>query len=72
MVVRVLASSADAPTSWDLRCEIREQLIAFLRTEHPGALPAERPESTTRPVDLTLLDGPDPARPRARSVPPDG
>jgi hypothetical protein len=39
MVVRALASAADAPSSWDLRCEIREQLIAFLRDEHPEAFP---------------------------------
>jgi small-conductance mechanosensitive channel len=38
MVVRVLASAADAPSSWDLRCDIREQLIAYLRDEHPEAL----------------------------------
>ena len=39
MVVRVLASTADAASSWDLRCEVREQLIAFLRDKHPQALP---------------------------------
>jgi small-conductance mechanosensitive channel len=39
MVVRVLASSADAPSSWDLRCEIREGLIEFLKTHHPEAFP---------------------------------
>jgi mechanosensitive ion channel-like protein len=39
MVVRVLASAADAPSSWDLGCDVREQLITFLRDEHAGALP---------------------------------
>jgi hypothetical protein len=39
MVVRVLASASDGPTSWDLRCEIREALIAFLAAKHPDALP---------------------------------
>jgi small-conductance mechanosensitive channel len=39
MVVRALASADDAPSAWDLRCEIRERLIAFLRDEHPEALP---------------------------------
>jgi hypothetical protein len=33
MVLRVLASSADAPSSWDLRCEIREGLIEFLKPD---------------------------------------
>jgi small-conductance mechanosensitive channel len=39
MVVRVLASAADGPSSWDLQCEIREQLIAYLVAKHPEALP---------------------------------
>jgi small-conductance mechanosensitive channel len=39
MVVRVLASSADAPSSWDLRCELREKLIGYLRENHPDVLP---------------------------------
>jgi hypothetical protein len=43
MVVRVLASSADAPSSWDLRCEIREGLIEFLKTHHPEAFPRGLP-----------------------------
>lgn len=38
MVVRVLASAADAPSSWDLRCELREKLIGFLRIYYPYAL----------------------------------
>jgi small-conductance mechanosensitive channel len=56
MVVRTLASAADAPSSWDLRCEIRERLIAFLRDEHPDAFPgapavAARPWSDRAGVD---------------------
>ncbi len=42
MVVRVLASAADAPSSWDLRCELREGLLVFLNTRYPGALPRAR------------------------------
>ncbi|SDZ28359.1 Small-conductance mechanosensitive channel [Micromonospora pattaloongensis] len=42
MCVRVLASAADGPSSWDLRCEIREGLIRFLHTRHPQWLPRER------------------------------
>ncbi len=42
MVVRVLASAADAPSSWDLRCELREKLIDFLKVSHPEALPQFR------------------------------
>jgi hypothetical protein len=42
MVVRVLASSADASSAWDLRCDIREGLLAWLHSEHPEALPRLR------------------------------
>lgn len=39
MIIRVLASAPDGPSSWDLRCDIREGLIKFLHREHPDALP---------------------------------
>ncbi|MBP2322350.1 small-conductance mechanosensitive channel [Kibdelosporangium banguiense] len=39
MVVRVLASAADAPSAWDLRCEIREKLIVFMKDNYPQFLP---------------------------------
>jgi small-conductance mechanosensitive channel len=42
MVVRVLASAVDAPTAWDLRCEIREALLTFLQENHPQSLPVQR------------------------------
>lgn len=42
MVVRVLASAHDAPTAWDLRCSIREELLRWLRQEHPHSLPRLR------------------------------
>lgn len=44
--VRALASAEDAPTAWDLRCEVREGLIDFLRREHPEALPVRRLEGS--------------------------
>jgi small-conductance mechanosensitive channel len=40
--VRALASAADAARAWDLRCEIREQLIAFVQQTCPEALPRVR------------------------------
>lgn len=40
--LRALMTAADSPTAWDLRCEIREHLIAFLQREHPDALPRTR------------------------------
>ncbi|MEV4410673.1 mechanosensitive ion channel family protein [Catellatospora sp. NPDC049609] len=42
MVVRVLASAIDAQHAYDLRCEIREKLIAFVREHHPEGLPQTR------------------------------
>jgi small-conductance mechanosensitive channel len=42
MVVRGLVSSADAPSNWDLRCDVREKLLAFLQERHPEALPKFR------------------------------
>jgi small-conductance mechanosensitive channel len=62
--IRVLATSSDAGRSWDLQCELREKMIAYLQREHPDCLPRRRIEVT---------DG-DPARsefppPRSRSFP---
>ncbi|MEQ7010155.1 mechanosensitive ion channel family protein [Actinopolymorpha sp. B17G11] len=47
MVVRILASAADAPSSWDLSCDVRERLISYLQTHHPEALP--RPSGRQQP-----------------------
>jgi small-conductance mechanosensitive channel len=40
--LRALVSARNAPESWDLRCEIREKLLAFLREEMPEAMPRQR------------------------------
>ncbi len=40
--VRVLVTSYDAPTLYDLRCHVREALVGWLREEHPDALPRWR------------------------------
>jgi small-conductance mechanosensitive channel len=42
LVLRVLISAADAPSAFDLRCHMREQLLAFIRDEYPAALPQTR------------------------------
>jgi small-conductance mechanosensitive channel len=44
MEIRVLASASDSSRAWDLRCEIREKLIAYIRDQYPGALPRVRRE----------------------------
>ena len=40
--VRCLASARNAGTAFDLRCEIREKMLAFMRDHCPEALPRER------------------------------
>ena len=40
--VRCLASARNAPATFDLRCEIREKMMAFLRDELPEALARQR------------------------------
>jgi hypothetical protein len=46
--VRGLVSAADAPSLWDLRCLVRERLVAWLQQQHPGALPRLRAEVEER------------------------
>ena len=40
--LRCLVSARTSPEAWDLRCEVRERMIAFLQNEYPGALPKQR------------------------------
>jgi hypothetical protein len=40
--LRVLATSTDSATNFDLRCEIREKFIACIQTRWPHALPQLR------------------------------
>jgi small-conductance mechanosensitive channel len=42
--LRALADAKDSGTAWDLRCLIREKLIAFIRDRYPHALPRARVE----------------------------
>jgi small-conductance mechanosensitive channel len=49
MELRCLMSANSAGQAFDLRCEVREQLIDFLQKEHPDALPRQRTEVSTDP-----------------------
>lgn len=40
--VRGLASAANSSDVWDLRCYLREKLLAYIRTEMPEAMPRQR------------------------------
>ncbi len=42
MEVRCLVSGRNASQTFDLRCEVREKVLAFLRDAHPDALPRQR------------------------------
>jgi small-conductance mechanosensitive channel len=44
MVLRGLVSADSAASAWDLRCEVREKVLAWLQQQHPGALPRVRAE----------------------------
>jgi small-conductance mechanosensitive channel len=46
MQLRILVSSASASQNWDLRCFLRERLIAFIARDHPGYLPRVRMDNS--------------------------
>ena len=49
MEVRALVSARNSSMAWDIRCEIREKLLAFLREEYPEALPRWRADIADKP-----------------------
>ncbi len=42
MQIRVLATAADSSKAWELRCELREKLIAYIQANYPQSLPQVR------------------------------
>jgi small-conductance mechanosensitive channel len=42
--LRALMSAADSPSAWDLRCDVREQLVTFVREKYPQTIPRLRVE----------------------------
>ncbi|WP_241992306.1 mechanosensitive ion channel family protein [Cryobacterium lactosi] len=61
--VRVLVTAQDAPTLFDLRCFVRENLIDWVNAENPDALPMSRVEVRHEPEAA-------PVRPSARGRKP--
>jgi small-conductance mechanosensitive channel len=62
MQVRCLMSARNAGDAFDLRCEVREKMIAWLRDAHPRALPqdrfrAELGSATDTPSPYQAADG---------------
>jgi small-conductance mechanosensitive channel len=43
--LRILVSAADSGSLFDLRCLVREEMVAFLQREYPQALPRQRWEA---------------------------
>jgi small-conductance mechanosensitive channel len=60
--IRVLVSAVDAPTLFDLRCLVRERLVAFLHEHSPQSLPRTR-------VQMVDAHEPDDAPPARRGAP---
>ncbi len=54
--LRALVSASNAPRAWDLRCEVREKLVAFLQTNYPSCLPRVRAEFDREPVSRSTSE----------------
>jgi small-conductance mechanosensitive channel len=70
MTIRIIASARTAMQSWDLRCEIREKIIVFLRDECPEALPRERLAHVSSLVGQDVLGFPGAIAPPIDRPPP--
>ncbi|MEV1250076.1 mechanosensitive ion channel family protein [Nonomuraea sp. NPDC050022] len=43
--LRALMSAADSPSAWDLKCDVREHLVTYIRENFPESLPRFRIET---------------------------
>ena len=57
MTVRILVSARNAPQAWDLRCDVREKMLAFIRTEMPEILPVTRVDLPRSAAPAALPQG---------------
>jgi small-conductance mechanosensitive channel len=60
--LRALVSARNPGAAWNLRCEVREKLIAFLQAEYPQALPRQRTETIGRPAGAAAVEDPTASR----------
>ncbi|MEV4172720.1 MULTISPECIES: mechanosensitive ion channel family protein [unclassified Nonomuraea] len=51
--LRGLMSAADSPSSWDLKCDVREFLVNYVRDNYPDALPRFRVETPETRVGVS-------------------
>ncbi len=64
MQLRALMSSPDSSRSWNLQCEVRERLVAYLQERCPWALPRLRTErAVVHDAAGRSADGPPSGRP---------
>lgn len=52
--LRILVTTENSSKGWDLRCEVREKIIAHIQQHHPGSLPRVRAEVENQNHDLQL------------------
>ena len=72
--LRALVSARNSGQAWDLRCEVREKLLAFLQGEYPHALPRQRAEIVGQfgqPDRMPLPRDDGPPQPDPRRLPAD-
>jgi small-conductance mechanosensitive channel len=68
--LRGLMSARNSPIAWDLRCEVREKFIEWLRVEYPEHLPRRRVEMSPGPGPSASM-GPSPGgAPSGPGTPP--
>jgi small-conductance mechanosensitive channel len=51
--LRALMSAVDSSSAWELRCDVREKLIGFIRQNYPDSLPKVRAELTESAEEVT-------------------
>ncbi|MEV8250088.1 mechanosensitive ion channel family protein [Microbacterium sp. NPDC076768] len=51
VTVRLVMSAKDSDDQWNIRCEVREKMMAWLQREHPEALPRTRVDVVDGPSD---------------------
>lgn len=56
--LRALMGARNSSDAWDLRCTVREQLVAFLQSEYPDSLPRLRAELAEEAGGRRTEDGP--------------
>jgi len=54
MQLRAIMSANNSSAAFDLRCFVRERLIAYLQKNHPGSLPTARAQLSVREAETLL------------------